>query len=123
MSPEFEGRAECLSLKDVGPALSTAASSLKDVQSGEVRRFGRRDAVAFNSYQQLATLKNAWTDQEREKAIALIERFIESPAERNTEATQLIELFNRLQIQALWSFERPEAPPTEGLRELCKMTP
>lgn len=143
MSPEFEGRTEYLSLALFSqslvaelseflrsgdparllPALKDALKSLQDVQSGEVRRFGRRNAVAFNSYQQLTTLTKAWSDDERERAITLIERLIENPDNRRTEASQLIDLFTRLQVQALWSFERPEAPPTEGLRELCKMTP
>jgi hypothetical protein len=142
LSPEFEGRTEYLSLALFSqslvaellnfvkscestmllPILKGALTSLRDVQSGEVRRFGRRNAVAFNSYQQLSTLTKAWSDDERESAIRLIERLVENPDDRRSEASQLIDLFTRLQVQALWSFERPEAPPTEGLRELCKMT-
>ena len=142
MSPEFEGRTEYLSLAlfaqslvaelvhfvksgeptKLLPVLTGALISLRDVQSGEVRRFGRRNAAAFNSYQQLSTLTNAWSDDERAAVISSIERLVESPTDWKNEASRLIDLFTRLQVQALWSFERPEAPPTDGLRELCKMT-
>jgi len=105
------------------PSLSEALRSLQDVQSGEVSRFGRRDAAAFNSYQQLNVLTSAWSDDERRKAIALIGRLVENPSHRKQEARELIDLFTRLQVQALWSFEQPEAPPTEGLRDLCRLTP
>ncbi len=143
MPTELEGRAQYLSVAlfaqnlvaelttvqqsgdptKLQSSLSEALKSLKDVESGDVSRFGRRDAVAFNSYQQLNVLTNAWSDDERQQAILLIEQMIQHPDRWDDESSKLIDLFTRLQVQALWSFEQPEAPPTEGLRELCRMTP
>jgi hypothetical protein len=142
MQPGFEGRAEYLSLAlfaqnlvseladfskhgdatRLVPSLEEALKSLEDVRSDDVKKFGRQDAVAFNSYQQLSALRKAWSADDLDHAIRLTRELLVNPNEL-TAKTQLIDLFERLQVQALWSFELPETPPTEGLRQLCRMTP
>lgn len=142
MQPGFEGRAEYLSLAlfaqnvvtelaafaqhrdpaKLVPSLQDALKSLEDVKSGDIKKFGRQDAVAFNSYQQLSALRRAWSTDDLDLAIRLTSELVATPEEFTAKA-RLIDLFERLQVQALWSFERPENPPTEGLRQLCRMTP
>jgi hypothetical protein len=142
MHPGFEGQAEYLSLAlfaqnlvatlaqfskqhdlaELSQAIQETLTSLEDVQSGDVKKFGRQNAVAFNSYQQLSALNKAWAPADFEMAIQLMKEVLAAPTETGDARNQLVELFTRLQVQALWSFERPEAPPTEELRQLCRMT-
>lgn len=143
MQSAFEGRAEYLSLAlfaqeiverlknfaidadstTLVPALEQARKTLSDVKSGEAKRFGRRDAAALSSYQQLSALAKAWPAQELDLVLRLIGDVIADPKNRKLDVDQLANLFLKLQAQALWSFERPESPPTEELRQLCQTAP
>ena len=102
------------------PVLQQALTSLENVQSGEVTRFGKRNAAAFNTYEQIVALAKAWSKTETDHAIILLRELVQDPIQKKENATSLTDLFSRLQVQALWSFERPEGPATEGLRELCQ---
>lgn len=92
MQSAFEGRAEYLSLAlfaqeiverlkkfavdanvaTLVPVLEQALKTLSDVKSGEAKRFGRRDAAALSSYQQLSALAKAWPAQELDLVLRLI---------------------------------------------------
>lgn len=142
MQPGFEARAEYLSLAlfaqnivaelakldqhhdvaELRKMLDEAKVSLTDIQSGDIKRFGRRDAVAFNSYQQISALNKAWSDSDRDRATKLISDVLANLHDQKA-ANELADLFTKLQVQALWSFDQPERPPVEGLRKLCQLTP
>ena len=97
--------------------------ALDSVRSGDPYRFGQRSAAAaFNSYEQLRTLEQAWTEDQIAETIRLTKALLARGSEDNStkqEANDLLELFSQLQTKALWNFEQPSPTPPPDLRELC----
>src|SRR5690348_16696584 len=88
-------------------ALKDALSSLKAVESTSVS--SHRRAAAFTSYEQLRTLEEVWKPEERAEAKRMIQAILREPGNPKTKpaANDLINLFSKLQDQALWNFEQP----------------
>lgn len=79
--------------------------------------------VAFTSYEQLRTLGEVWSPKERKEAIRLIRAIVRSPRDPKSKslANKLIDLFARLQNQALWNFEQPKPVSQKVITRLCQM--
>jgi hypothetical protein len=81
---------------------------------------------AFTSYEQLRTLEEVWKQRERDKAKRMIKIILSEPKDPKAKpaANNLIELFSKLQDQALWNFEQPR-PVSPGdmhdMQRLCKL--
>ena len=105
-------------------SLREALRSLEDISKGNLHRFAQRRAVGFSSYEHLQTLDQVWTGQERADAIRMISELLTQPVEhpaKKVDANRLIDLFVRLENQALWNFEQPRTTSPRGIRELCTM--
>jgi hypothetical protein len=105
--------------------LGDALSSLDGVNNRDLRQFAERKAAAFGSYQHLRTLEEAWpTDDKGQDAVRLIHNLLEQSSDqatRKADARKLVDLFLRLERQALWNFEQPRATSPRAIRELCRM--
>lgn len=142
MSTDLQGRAQYLSLalfsqgvisalldfvdqsksERLESALREALRSLDDINKGNLQRFAQRRAAGFSSYEHLQTLDQVWTTTERTQAAELIGRLLTPPVDdpaKKDEANLLIDLFGRLENQALVNFEQPKTASPRGLRELC----
>jgi hypothetical protein len=105
-------------------SLREALRSLEDINSGNLHRFAQRRAVGFSSYEHLQTLDQVWSVSEREEAIRMIGELLTQPVDapaKKDDANRLINLFVRLENQALWNFEQPRTASPRGIRELCTM--
>jgi hypothetical protein len=105
-------------------SLREALGSLEDINSGNLHRFAQRRAVGFSSYEHLQTLDQVWSVPERDEAIRMISELLKQPVDdpaKKGDANRLIDLFVRLENQALWNFEQPKTASPRGIRELCKM--
>jgi hypothetical protein len=105
-------------------SLREALGSLEDINRGNLHRFAQRRAVGFSSYEHLQTLDQVWSVRERDEAIRMIGELLTQPVDdpaKKGDANQLIELFVRLENQALWNFEQPKTTYPRGIRELCTM--
>ena len=100
-------------------ALNGALSSLKGAEGASVP--AHRRAAAFTSYEQLRTLDEVWKQQERNKAKQMIKIILHKPKDPKAKpaANDLIELFSKLQDQALWNFEQPRPVSPGDMRRLC----
>jgi hypothetical protein len=102
-------------------ALKGALNSLKGAESASVP--AHRRAAAFTSYEQLRTLEEVWKQREREKAKRMIKIILDKPRDPKARpaANDLIELFSKLQDQALWNFEQPRPVSPGDMQRLCKL--
>jgi len=94
-------------------SLSEAQSSLDAVNSDDLKRLVGERMAAFSSYEQLKTLTDAWSAEDRNNAIEMIRDLLESPkplSAKRAIAERLVKLFSRLQTQALRYFEQPADP-------------
>lgn len=103
------------------PALEDALSSLEAAEPASPR--SHRRAAAFTSYEQLRTLEEVWKPAERDTARQMIRAVLHEPGnpESKPAANNLIDLFSKLQDQALWNFEQPRPVSPKTLQRLCKM--
>src|SRR5271166_4191753 len=87
-------------------ALQEALNSLEGAESTSLPS---RGVAAFATYEQLRTLEEVWKRKERDKAKRMIQTILRDPGNPRTKpaANNLIELFSKLQDQALWNFEQP----------------
>ena len=81
-------------------------------------------ATAFGSYEQLRTLEEVWTDQDRARAIRMMRAVLRDPVSPKSKevANELIALFSDLQNQALWNFEQPKPVSPRVMQRLCQLT-
>jgi hypothetical protein len=101
--------------------LNEALISLRDAGSASVS--GRRRAAAFASYEQLRTLDEVWKQRERDKARRMIQVILRKPRDPKAKpaANSLIDLFSKLQDQALWNFEQPRPVSPGDMQRLCRL--
>lgn len=105
-------------LKD---SLGEALHSLAQTEGVSVP--SHRRAAAFTSYEHLRTLEEVWSKKDRTSAIKKIKVVLS--AHRNPKskfvANDLIELFSKLQVQALWNFEQPRPVSPKVMQQLCRL--
>jgi len=101
-------------------ALQEALNSLEGAESTSLPS---RGVAAFATYEQLRTLEEVWKRKERDKAKRMIQTILRDPGNPRTKpaANNLIELFSKLQDQALWNFEQPRPVSPGALQRLCKL--
>jgi hypothetical protein len=82
-----------------------------------------RSAAALTSYEHLRTLEEVWSPKERADAIRMIQAILRAPEQPKTKhvANKLIDLFSKLQNQALWNFEQPKPVSPKVMRRLCQL--
>jgi len=102
-------------------ALRDALNSLKGAERASVS--SQRRAAAFASYEQLRTLEEVWKPEERAKAKQMIQAILREPENPKVKpaANDLINLFSKLQDQALWNFEQPRPVSPGAMQRLCKL--
>jgi hypothetical protein len=102
-------------------ALEGALDSLQRVQHPTL---SRSKVAAFGSYEQLRTLDEVWTDQDRTRAVRMIRAILRAPDSPKSSkiADELIRLFSDLQNQALWNFEQPKPVSPRVMQRLCQLT-
>jgi hypothetical protein len=102
-------------------ALKNALNSLEGAESASVS--SQRRAAAFVSYEQLRTLEEVWKPDDRAKAKQMIQVILRRPANPKAKpaANSLIDLFSRLQDQALWNFEQPRPVSPGAMQRLCRL--
>jgi hypothetical protein len=103
--------------------LEEALEALKSAQSGDSYRFGQRSAAALSSYEGVRTLEEAWTKPQIADAIRLTSELLQDADGGHTKkekASELLSLFSKLQIKALWNFEQPRPTTPPDLGELCE---
>ncbi|SRR5713101_9393184 len=83
----------------------------------------QRRVAAFTSYEHLRTLDEVWSTKERAEAIRMIRAILRAPKDPKTKqvADKLINLFSKLQNQALWNFEQPKPVSPRIMKRLCQM--
>lgn len=103
------------------PALEEALKSLAATEPAAV--LAHRRAAAFTSYEQLRTLDEVWRPADRQAAKEWIQVVLSEPGSSRAKpaAGKLIELFSKLQDQALWNFEQPRPVSPGAMQRLCKM--
>jgi hypothetical protein len=106
---------------NLNTALEGALGSLEVAESVTVA--SHRRAAAFTSYEQLRTLDEVWKPSERDKAKRMIQVILRQPRSSRAKpaANSLIELFSKLQDQALWNFEQPRPVSPGAMQSLCKL--
>jgi hypothetical protein len=102
-------------------ALKEALISLRGAESASVS--SQRRAAAFASYEQLRTLEEVWKPEERAEAKRMIQAILREPENPKAKpaANGLINLFSKLQDQALWNFEQPRPVSPGAMQKLCKL--
>lgn len=102
-------------------ALKDALNSLKGAERASVS--SQRRAAAFASYEQLRTLEEVWKPEERVKAKQMIQAILREPENPKAKpaANDLINLFSKLQDQALWNFEQPRPVSPGAMQTLCRL--
>ena len=106
------------------PSLSKALESLRRIEAGRLSVVPRGKVAAFTSYEHLRTLEEVWSSKERGEAIRMIRIVLRgAPRDPKTRdlAEKLIELFSRLQDQALWNFEQPKPVSPKVMQRLCQL--
>jgi hypothetical protein len=103
---------------------SALEEALNSLQAAELATASsQRRAAAFTSYEQLRTLSEVWKPEERDEARRMIQTILREPEKPETKpvADNLIELFSKLQDQALWNFEQPRPVSPGAMQRLCKL--
>jgi hypothetical protein len=103
--------------------LRDAEASLKSLLT-DARPGNHALVPPFENYDQLRTLQEAWTQDNRADALRLIETLLH-PAENEAGtprdiAVALISLFEHLELRALWNFDQGERVIPQGIRQLCQ---
>jgi hypothetical protein len=105
-------------------SLNGALDSLRSVNSNRPSLRPQGRVAAFTSYEHLRTLEEVWSSQERGDAIKMI-RLVLRGAPRDHKikliAEKLIDLFSKLQDQALWNFEQPKPVSPKVMQRLCQL--
>ena len=106
------------------PSLTEALDSLRrlDAKRPSVLPHGR--LAALTSYEHLRTVEEVWSAKERSDAIKMIGVLLRSaPRDREAKPTaeKLIDLFSKLQDQALWNFEQPRPVSPKVMQRLCQL--
>jgi hypothetical protein len=101
--------------------LRDALQSLRQTEGTPLPTHQR--AVAFTTYEHLRTLEEVWSNDDRANAIKKIRRVLRAPNSPATKpvANELIDLFSKLQVQALWNFEQPRPVAPDVMQRLCKL--
>lgn len=101
--------------------LQKALASLKQTEGRSVPPHQR--AVALTTYEHLTTLDEVWSKDDRASAIKRIRRVLRAPNNPASKpvANELIDLFSKLQVQALWNFEQPRPVAPDVMQRLCKL--
>jgi hypothetical protein len=99
-------------------ALKEALISLSGAESASV--YSQR---AFASYEQFRTLEEVWKLEERAEAKRMIQVILRDPENPKAKpaANGLINLFSKLQDQALWNFKQPRPVSLGAMQKLCKL--
>jgi len=105
------------------PSLNEALASLRSTQTKRALPRSQRGALAFTSYEHLRTLDEVWSSKDRANAIRMMQAILRAPRSRKTKpvANNLIDLFSKLQDQALWNFEQPKPVSQKVMQRLCQM--
>jgi hypothetical protein len=107
--------------ENLNSTLREALTSLEGAESASTPL--HRRAAAFSTYEQLRTLVEVWKKKDRETAKRIIERILREPDSPKAKpaANNLIELFSKLQDQALWNFEQPRPVSPSDMQRLCNL--
>lgn len=102
-------------------SLEVALNSLQHAKDPSASPSKR--AIAFSSYEQIRTLEEVWTEEDRKKAIRMMRTILRAPSSPSSKevANDLIDLFSSLQNQALWNFEQPKPVSQEVMQSLCQL--
>jgi len=103
--------------------LTEALVSLRSVQTKRPSIPPQRRVAAFTNYEHLRTLEEVWKPEQRAQAIRMIQTVLREPGNAKTKpvANHLIDLFSKLQNQALWNFEQPQPVSQKVMQRLCQM--
>jgi hypothetical protein len=101
--------------------LGEALRSLKQAQNPQVHP--QADTTVLTSYEHLRTLEEVWRPEVRAEVIRKIERVLTGSKNQKTKtvANELIGLFSKLQVQALWNFEQPRPVSPKAIQRLCRL--
>jgi hypothetical protein len=101
--------------------LGEALRSLQQAQ--DPRSPHRGKAPAFATYEHLRTLQEVWSPEDVATAIEKLRRVLTASRNARTKAAAnyLIDLFSRLQVQALWNFEQPRPVSPKVMQRLCQL--
>jgi hypothetical protein len=85
------------------PSLNEALTSLNAVTSDDLNRLVGERVAAFSSYEQLKTLNEVWSKDDIKEAAEVISRLLRAPkpSKKKADAERLVDLFSKLQKQAL----------------------
>jgi hypothetical protein len=102
------------------PSLNEALIWLHSTQTKRQTSSSQRKALA---YEHLRTLDEVWSSRDRANAIRMTQAVIRAPRNPKTKsvANNLIDLFSKLQDQALWNFEQPKPVSQKVMQRLCQM--
>ena len=106
-------------------SLSDAVDSLQVVSSGNLNAFAEGKGRTFDTVETLQTLKEVWTEDERDHVVKMMRELLaesknpKGKSKKKQVVNELIDLFLRLQNQALWNFELPRSSSNRQIRELC----
>ena len=105
------------------PSLEEALASLRSIQTKASSHAAQRRVAAFTSYEHLRTLEEVWSSKDRANAIRMMQAILRAPRNPKTKpvADDLIDLFSKLQDQALWNFEQPKPVSARVLQRLCRL--
>jgi hypothetical protein len=105
------------------PSLDEALVSLRSIQTKRPSALSERRVVAFTSYEHLRTIDEVWSPKDRANAIRMVQAILRAPTNPKTKpvANDLIDLFSKLQDQALWNFEQPKPVSTKVMQRLCRL--
>jgi hypothetical protein len=107
--------------KKLRSSLSEALEALQKTAAAAGRP--RSPGVPFSSYEHLSTLHEAWKPGDRANAIRKIKQILAAPRDEKSKAfaDELIPLFSKLQIQALWNFEQPRPVSPKVMQRVCRL--
>jgi hypothetical protein len=105
------------------PSLGDALMALNSVQTKRLPSLSQRRIAAFASYEHLRTLEEVWSTKERAAALRMMRVILRSPKAPKTKlvANKLIDLFSKLQNQALWNYEQPKPVSPRVMQRLCQL--
>lgn len=105
------------------PSLDEALVSLRSLQTRRPSSSSQRKVAAFTSYEHLRTIDEVWSLRDRANAIRMVQAILRAPTNPKTKpvANGLIDLFSKLQDQALWNFEQPKPVSTKVMQRLCRL--
>jgi len=99
------------------------AKALHSLEQTGASVSSQRRAAAFTSYEHLRTLDEVWSPDERANAVKKIRKVLNAFPDPKTKpiANDLIDLFSKLQVQALWNFEQPRPVSPKVMQRLCRL--